>query len=247
MPPIVIKNDELPTQLLPGDQCVQQKLPEGMGAGYSRIFQLSHGLSYIETRFTPAADIAVLSNQDLREPRMVVTLALQGQSRYSGNDRTELVFKQGYATITAFGPIAGERRYQTDHGTTLQLRFSIAKSQLEQLVGVDRSAVFFDRLTLRLLSCRPISTPSILAAQQLTACHVADCVKPFYREGLALTILGAELHPLFPDARQGHTKFSPQDKAKAMLARDILYAEFRTPPSVRWRLWPDGWEPISAN
>jgi AraC family transcriptional activator of pyochelin receptor len=87
-------------------------------------------------------------------------------------------------------------------------------------------------MDMRLLSCQPISAQGVLAVQLLTACNVADEVKPVFRHGLAMTVVAAELNPLFQNAEQDSSQFSQQDKAKAILARDILFNEFRHPPSV---------------
>lgn len=227
-----ILNEALLTEYRPAEHCMQQMLPTTFGSGHSKTFELDRGLSLIETRYRPTTDIAVLSTQELREPRMVITLALKGHSRFIDHNGSELSFKQGCATITTFGSIAGERHYRADCGATEQIRLVLSKSQLQHIFGADSTARFFSRSTMRLLSCRPISAQGMLAAQQLTACNVADAVKPLYREGLARTLLAAELHPLFTQAQRDTGKLSPRDKPKAMLARDILYAEFRSPPSI---------------
>lgn len=231
MPPLSIRNEELSTEFLPGEQCLQQLLPDEFGIGYSKAYQLEQDFSYIETRYAPRKNVAVLSNIEQQEPRLVVTLGIKGRSRFINNQGAELLFKQGYTSITTFGSSTGERQYEAEKDM-FQLRFSMGKNWLDRVFGKTKTAGLLNRMDMRLLSCQPISAEGVLAVQLLTACNVADEVKPVFRRGLAMTVLASELNPLFQDAPQHSAKFSQQDQAKAMLARDILFNEFRHPPSV---------------
>lgn len=231
MPPLSIRNEELSTEFLPGEQCLQQLLPDHLGVGYSKAYQLEQDFSYIETRYAPRKNVAILSNIEQQEPRLVVTLGIKGRSRFINNHGSELLFKQGYTSITTFGSSTGERQYEAEKDM-FQLRFSMGKNWLDRVFGKTKTAGLFNRPDMRLLSCQPISAEGVLAVQMLTACNVADEVKPVFRRGLAMTVLASELNHLFQDAPQHSAKFSQQDQAKAMLARDILFNEFRHPPSV---------------
>jgi AraC family transcriptional activator of pyochelin receptor len=231
MPSLSIRNEELATEFLAGEQCLQQSLPDKLGTGYSKAYQLEQDFSYIETRYTPRKDVAILSRIEQQEPRLVVTLGIKGHSRFINSKGTELFFKPGYTSITTFGSITGERQYEAGKDM-FQLRFSMGKNWLDGVFGEAKTAKLFNCADMRLLSCQPISAQGVLAAQLLTACNVADEVKPVFRRGLATTVLAAELDHLFQDERQNCSMFSRQDQAKAMLARDILFNEFREPPSV---------------
>lgn len=99
---------------------------------------------------------------------MVVTLGLKGQSWFIDSGGGELVFKQGYTSITTFTSVAGERQYEADK-STFQLRFSLTKKGLANLFGEDRSAALCGRERMLQISCRPISPQGRLAAQQLAA------------------------------------------------------------------------------
>lgn len=231
MPPLSIRNEELSTEFLPREQCLQQLLPDHLGVGYSKAYQLEQDFSYIETRYAPRKNVAVLSNIEQQEPRLVITLGIKGRSRFINNHGSELLFKQGYTSITTFGSSIGERQYEAEKDM-FQLRFSMGKNWLDRVFGKTKTAGLLNRMDMRLLSCRPISAEGVLAVQLLTACNVADEVKPVFRRGLAMTVLASELNHLFQDAPQHSAKFSQQDQAKAMLARDILFNEFRHPPSV---------------
>jgi AraC-like DNA-binding protein len=223
-----ISSDEL--QFHQQQDCLHQSLPENLGVGYSNIFQLDQDLSYIETRYTPFKDLAVLSQMEYQEPRLVVTLGLKGQSRFAGN-HGEVTFNEGYAAITTITSSIGERQYQANKPMT-QLRLSMSKKWLDRYFGENKSTQLFNKNGAQLLSHQPISSQGIMAAQQLLTCNVSREVKRVFMHGQAMSILAAELSHLCEDSHRDSARFSPKDRAIAKLAQDILFHEFRNPPSV---------------
>lgn len=227
-----ISSDELPSQFLQQQNYRQQSLPEALGIGHSKIFQLDQDLSYIETHFTPSKDLAVLSRIESEDPRLVVTLALQGQSRFAGQQGDELVFTEGYTSITAFNSSRGERQYEA-HKPVKQLRLAMTKRWLESYFGEKNCRPLFNNKGTRLLSHRPISPQAVMAANQLLNGNVAREVRPLFMQGQALSLLAAELSPLYQADCRTAAAFGPKDKVLAHAARDILQREFRNPPSVQ--------------
>ena len=106
--------------------CLHQSLPENLGVGHSNIFQLDQDLSYIETRYTPSKDLAVLSQMEYQEPRLVVTLGLKGRPALQEIHGDEVTFNEGYTTITTITSSIGERQYQANK-PMIQLRLSSIK------------------------------------------------------------------------------------------------------------------------
>ena len=136
------------------------RYPKLRGLATRNSFQLDKGLSYIETLYTPLKDLAVLSHIEIQEPRMVVTLGLKGHSRFAGNQGDELVFNEGYTTITAFNSSIGERQYEANK-SIMQLRFSMSKKWLDRYFGEDKSTQLFNKSGIQLLSYQPISPSGI--------------------------------------------------------------------------------------
>ena len=219
-----LKNDDL--LLIPQNQknCLRQVLPEELGGGYSDIFQLDAGLSYIETHYTPNKDLSILSSS---EPRMVVALSLKGQSYFANRYGDDLLFKQGYTSIAIVNNSVGERQYQA-HKDISQLRLSLNKQWLDCYLGEDQSCRLFKRSSSQLLAHHPISVQGKIAAQHLLNKQVAPELQRIFMYAQALSFLTEELSGLY----QAVTKFSPRDKAIALMAQDILQQEFQTPPSV---------------
>lgn len=211
--------------------CLHQSLPEELGVGRSAIFQLEQDLSYIETRYTPSKDLAVLSQIDCQEPRLIVTLSLKGQSRFAGNRGDELVFSEGYTSITTIQSSIGERQYQA-HKPTMQLRFALNKNWLDRYFGENKTKQLFNKNSIQLLSYRPISPQAIYAAQQLLNCNGSRETNRIFMHGQVMSLLAFELSHLCEDKRRNSVEFNQKDADIAKSARDILFQEFRNPPSV---------------
>lgn len=225
-----VKNDDLPLHFQVKDQCLQQSLPDELGQGCSEIFKLDADLSYIKTDYTPNKDLAILSQIDTHEPRMVVTLGLKGQSCFAGKQGEELVFNQGYTSIATFNSSVGERQYQA-HQPITQLRLSMSKNWLDNYLGEQKTAQLFDKNAIRILACQPISASGMMTAQQLLNTNVKSEVKRLFIHAQALALLAAELSCLYEDSKTD-CRFSSRDKSIAQLARDILENEFQNPPSI---------------
>jgi len=224
-----ISSDEL--QLHRQKDCLHQSLPEDLGVGRSTIFQFDQDLSYIETRYTPAKDLAVLSRIDYQEPRLMVTLGLKGRSRFAGNNGNELVFNEGYTAITTIQSSIGERQYQA-HKPTMQLRFALSKNWLSRYFGENKAAQLLGKSGTQLLNCQPISPQAMCAAQQLLNCNASTETSRIFMHGQAMSLLAFELIPLSEDKRRNLTRLDQKDAAIAKSARDILLREFRNPPSI---------------
>jgi AraC family transcriptional activator of pyochelin receptor len=226
-----IRADDLPSQVQQQNNCLHQSLPEEAGVGHSNIFQLDEDLSYIETLYTPSRDLAVLSHIENPEPRMVITLGLKGHSSFSGNQGDEVIFNEGYTSITTFNSSIGERQYEANKSIT-QLRFSLSKKWLDRYFGENKLTQLFNKSGIQQLSYQPISHQGIIAAQQLMACNISREVRPLFMHGQAMSLLAAELSHLFEEKSDNSRRFNHKDSDIANLARDILFNEFKNPPSI---------------
>jgi AraC-like DNA-binding protein len=226
-----LKTDDLRSCRLEPGNCLSQHLPDELGLGASSIFRLDHDLSYIETRFAPAAPVAILSRMDLQEPRLVVTLGLTGKSRFVGIRGEEIIFGEGFTTITAFHSSDGERQYEADK-SLVQMRFSVSKSWLDRYFGENRASPFFAGDEVRTLARRPISSQALSASRQLLAAKETEDAGKLLMHGQSLLILSSELSPLFENEQCSTVRINARDKAMVHQARDILFEEFKNPPSL---------------
>ena len=208
-----------------------ESLPSEVGGGRTRIYPINEYLSYIDTHYTPNKNVAIVSKIDDQQPRLVVTIALKGQSSFIGYKSREIFFKEGYTTIAAFKSSHGERQYPADKHIR-QLRFSVRKPWVDVHLGKEKSAHLFSKETIHLISHRPITTQGLMAARQLVEFNVKKELQHLFIQGHAMTLLAAELANLVDSDPQCTDGFTAKDKVTAQLARDILYSEFRKPPSV---------------
>ncbi|RYU58379.1 AraC family transcriptional regulator [Methylolobus aquaticus] len=209
---------------------LRQPLPETLGKGSTLIRVLDEDLSYIETRYRPSRDLAIFSQVDHPEPRLVVTLGVQGVSRFTANSGPEVIFREGFSTVTTFASSRGAREYQAAMPVA-QLRLSLTKGWLDRHFGTDYCPHLFDRGSVRVVSHRPMSSAARVAAGQLLNDGAPMQLRSLFVHGQALAILAAELECLQPDS-PAKGRLSARDVAAAHQARDILLDEFREPPSV---------------
>ena len=226
-----ISSDDLPLTFQQQPDCLHQSLPDGLGNGHTTIFQLDHDLSYMETDYRPTKDLAVLSKIESQEPRLTVTLGLKGSSCFSGHQGDEIVFKEGYTTITAFNSSVGERRYEANKSIR-QLRLSLTKKCLDRYFGANKLALLFNNSGIQHVSCLPITHQGVIAAQQLLTGRVPQEAKRLFMQGQIMSLLAVELSHLWVKPAEKSERFSQKDRDIAMAAQEILSREFKTPPSV---------------
>jgi len=211
--------------------CLLQTLPEQLGLGQSRIYQLNKGFNFIDTQFNPSKNLAIVSQIDQVEPILVLTLAMQGSSRFVSQNHQTLNFVQGYATITRFHSSVGERQYIA--GQLLKhYRFTMTKSWLIKYFGEQKTSQLFQASNLEVLSHHPITPQSIFCIQHLLSTHTDSDLQLLYKYGLGISIVTAELTHWFDGMFENKCRFSQHDQAMANQARDVLYAEFKHPPTL---------------
>ncbi len=226
-----IRNDELPLKLHDQHHYLCQALPLEIGTGQSNIFHLDEDLSYIETQYSLSRDLSISSHLEFQEPRLIVTVSLMGKSRFYSQQGNEFIFNEGYTSITKINASMGERQYQENHSIT-QLRFSIGKKWLDKYFGETAFTSLFSKSNVQHISNNATTYPGKFAAKQLLASNNTRHIKTPFIHGQALLLLSAELNHLVQDSPNEATKFNDKDKKMAKLAEDILYNEFKTPPSL---------------
>lgn len=226
-----IATEDLPSSYSTHLKCRQQALPPNLGNGYSNTYQLDSNLSYIETRYAPTKDFEILNTFDLAEPRMVVTLGLQGHSSYANEQGDEVYFDQAYTTITSFNSSTGARRYAAEQ-TVLQLRLVVDKLWLDRYFGEHKCQHLFNKGALLQVSHQPTSYQALVAAKHLLNAAVDETVRPIFMHSEAMSILAAELSVLCPNQSKSRGRFVAKDHEIAVLARNILMQEYKQPPSV---------------
>lgn len=225
-----VHSDELAWLTVPESCSQQQTLPNHVGDCQSRFFTLDKGLNYIETRYTPNCNLTVSNRMAQQEPRMVLTVGLNGHSRFQADRQDAIAFRGGYSTITTFNASEGERQYQADQNVT-QLRFSMTQSWLAHYFGEDAFERFFTNPALQLIRHQPCASSSITAGHNLLKTNLPLQAQSLFRQGQAMTIIACELGQLLTE-QTSSIRFTAHDKVIAERARDILAADLKNPPGV---------------
>lgn len=227
-----VRAEALESFYLDSKQCQHQVLPEKAGVGYTDFYLLDKDLSCMETRYLPERNLAVLTSTPYQEPRLVVTLTLKGNSSYKNHAGQEVLFKEGYTTITTFNSSIGARLYEAGK-EIIQLRLSLSQNWANQYLDENASAQLFGKSGLQQISLHPATLQGIRAAKDLMECNLGENLKRMYMQGQAMTLLACELKHLFNAGSSDLASFEQKDREIAFTARDILLREFRSPPSVK--------------
>jgi len=107
----------------------RHSLPNALGSCSALRWQISSDLAVVYSRYQPL--------RDLREPHanpdggrtLVVTVGLEGASAYDARDGSQLCFRRGYTTVSAFCRSVGERRFAARE-TVTQLRLLVGEATL---------------------------------------------------------------------------------------------------------------------
>ena len=155
--------------LLPNQHSQQhltQLLPKELGLGQSNVYQLDTDLTYIETQYVLAKDISISSQLEFDTPRLIVTVSLDGNSRFCSQQGEDFLFTSGYTTITKVDSSLGKREYPGQQ-TVSQLRFSIGKDWLDKYFGENSFEHILTKNTIELISYKSTTYPGLYAARQL--------------------------------------------------------------------------------
>lgn len=226
-----IEPEDAQWQAAPEQNALIQTLPGDIGFCQSKIFKLDTDLNYIETRYHPNRCLTMFSQMPQQAPRMVLTLALSGHSRFQSISGNLIDFKSGYSTVTTFNASEGNREYQGDQVVS-QLRFSMTQAWLEKHFGEGAFAGCFKQNALQVVSQRPSAAATLLAARGLLQNALPANAQSLFRQGQAMAIVANELSYMLDSAQTQSHGLSSREKRLVEMARDILAAEYKNPPSV---------------
>jgi len=225
-----IRNDALKT--LQQRHCLHQPLPNELGNGYTDIYPLEKDLSYIESNYQPNKDLAVVSHMNNQQARLVVTLGIKGSSCFVSHQGEEVLFNKGYTSITTFNSCSGERQYQAGD-SILQLRFAMSKDWLLRYFDNKQiKKTFSNSNNIQNISYKPITAHGLMLANQLLSITATNENNKIFIHGQAMLLLASELKPVFSPQNKTKDTYTEKDKEIANKAREILFQEFKIPPSV---------------
>lgn len=194
---------------------LRHALPQDLGACHADRMELDDGLTLVHSQYTPLRDLIEENAAGYGARTLVITLAMQGASAYQGADGSELAFRGGQTTVTAFQRSQGERRYQGG-ATVSQLRLLVGERVLRRYAGNARTESLLGEGGLRRLS-QARTSPDLTAV----AIMLASGSDPLDAHIRALTLLSRQLRGLAPAPDSGG--FSQTDIARLEAARTLMH------------------------
>ncbi|AYN20712.1 AraC family transcriptional regulator [Alcaligenes aquatilis] len=221
------------------DGRVRLQLPEELGHCYSECVELEHGFLLGRLHYHPSRSLVEESNGPHAGRVIVVTVGLQGQSAYQGRESSDLLFKAGHTTVTAFRSLRGERHYQEDQSVS-QLRLVISEAALNKYVGPERATQLMDCVGLHRLSFQASSQATMAHAAAL-ARYMQPCSpeQPIHHHRLnlqihALSLLAEQFNRLAPPNAAKGAPLSVDDIQRVERARDLLSSQLDQPITVEY-------------
>lgn len=181
------------------------------------------------TEYRPDRDLAEASRQQPIRPLMVLTFGLEGESAFRNRSGTELVFKPGHATLTAFRASDGARLYQGKRAVR-QLRMIVPQDALAQYCepGTDMPLPDTDILQL---SARPLSSSDHNALEALLCQASRPRPDRLQLHILMLQLLAGQL-PVGPAALDSQRPLGQRELDRIDLAYRLLAEELGQPLSI---------------
>jgi len=221
------------------DGRVRLQLPDDLGNCYTEYMELEQGVLLGRLHYHPTRPLVEESNGPHAGRVMVVTFGLRGESGYRGEDTSNLLFKAGHTTITAFRALRGERHYKED-GPTSQLRLVVNEAALNKYVGPERATQLLGCAGLHRLSFHASSSATMAHAAALTR-YMQPCAmaqpNSHHRLDLhihALSLLAEQFNLLAPAKPAGAASLSADDIERIERARGILASQLHQPLTIEY-------------
>ncbi len=231
--PCRLTADELRTLRPLDDGRVRTQLPEELGNCYTESIMLESGILIGRLHYHPDRPLVEESSGPHKGRVLVVTVGLQGQSSYCGENTNEVLFKSGHTTITAFQALRGERSYE-EKQPVAQLRVVISAPTLRKYVGEARAD--------KILGNAPFERVGFFSTSSATMAHAAainrymqaatrDQANPHQLELHihALSLLSEQFKELAPVETELAGGFSSDDVERLERARDIIAHQLHLP------------------
>lgn len=226
-----ISVEDLPTIEVAESGFRRQTFPDHLGSGYTDTRVIDQGLSFIHTRLEVNNHISVLSSNSSEEPRLIVTIGLEGRSRFVAHgEDAELEFSTAYTTIVASYQTTGERQYHADERVH-QIRLSMTGAWIQRHLGDELHHRFFDRGNTQLLSYQPTGGQGLILAKKLPDLNPADPLNKLAFQAQALAVIASELSH-FGKPSDNPLALSERDMRLAQAVRTIITNEYRNPPTL---------------
>jgi len=208
-----------------------QHLPGAFGTCWTQRFANGRGMRLALTRYAPVHDFVEESHQTERARTLTITLALDGDSGYTGTGGTSLRFRRGFTTVAASRATVGERHFSA-HSPVVQLRIAVDESELAHYVGADRADALLGEKQLQELAFHPTASGCLGHARALVRLARSTSADPLALHLHMLGVLHEEARRLAP-ARDEPARCLPDaEAARIERAYHLMTERMDQPMSV---------------
>ncbi|PJX20361.1 AraC family transcriptional regulator [Advenella sp. S44] len=212
---------------------VRQQLPQELGNCYTESIMLESGILVGRLHYHPDRPIVEETLGPHQGRVIVVTVGLQGQSVYRGDNTPEVLFKAGHTTVTSFQALRGERSYEGSKPVS-QLRVVISASTLRKYVGDERVDKILGDSTFQRLAFYGSSSATLAHAAAINRYMKAATGEQPNPHQLelhihALSLLSEQFKALAPIQTEGYSAFSSEEVQRLERARDMIAHQLHLP------------------
>lgn len=204
-------------------------LPEDFGYCYADSLQIEDGLLVNQLHYCPKYSLQEESQATHQKPVMVLTVGLQGCSKYQSNNAEQISFKADHITINTFPSIEGIRHYQKQQ-TVSQLRLIMTSEFLSKYLSSQQLKMLFHSNYINQIAFQPASMTC--KAHALALAHSLQQRKNEPQHVLqqhihALSLLSEQLPLIVPhESEVSHALLGIHDvqnleKAKALMINQL--------------------------
>lgn len=204
-------------------------LPEDFGHCYADILQIEAGLLLNQLHYCPQYELREETQATHPTPVMVLTVGLQGCSKYQSKNAEQISFRADHISINTFPSIEGIRHYQKQQ-TVSQLRLIMTLEFLSKYLSLQKLKTLFFPDHINPIAFQPVSMTSKVHACALAHSLVQRNNPPQHRLQQhihALSLLSEHLLLIVPDeSAVSPANLSMQDvqnleKAKALMINQL--------------------------
>lgn len=218
--------------LHPYEGHARMQLPDELGNCYTESIMLESGILIGRLHYHPDRPIIEETEGPHKGRVLVVTVGLEGQSTYRGENTSEVLFKSGHTTVTTFQALRGERSYEGKQPVS-QLRVVISAPTLRKYVGNERADRILGEHHFQRLAFYSSSKATMAHAAAINRYMQASTRERGNPHQLelhihALSLLSEQFKELAPVETEAPAAFSSDDVERLERARDIIAHQLHT-------------------
>ncbi len=213
------------------EEVIKNTFPKEIGSDLVQNINIQDGFSFLHTNYKFNLPLKIEAKQNSKN-NFIIALSLKGNTKYKDKDKKEIDFKEGYSTISLTNNTEGFREIQNKE--IEQIRLILSEEFLKR--NFDNSFMekyFYNRTkNINILKQSLIHLNSKIILNDLKKLNYLDKMDRLLIQGKVLQLLYYELNNLANKKTIKAISLNEYDKAAILKAKDILFEDFTSPPSI---------------